>query len=126
MINIGSEFQLETIVTKEKTALNMKSGDVEVFATPSMIALMEETANNCLKEYISPEEISVGTMISTSHVKATPLDMKVRCVCKVTEVEGRMVTFDIKAYDEIGLIGEGSHQRCVLNREKFLNKVYNK
>ncbi len=126
MIEIGLEFQVETKVTKEKTALNVRSGDVEVFATPSMIALMEETANNCLKEHISPEEISVGTMISTSHIKATPLDMKVRCICKVTEVSGRMVTFDVKAFDEIGLIGEGTHQRCILNREKFLNKVYNK
>ncbi len=124
MIEKGIEFELETEVTEEKTALYMKSGDVLVFATPCMIALMENTANELLKKYIAEDEISVGTFIKTSHVKATPLKMKVKCICKVTDVDGRMVSFEVKAFDEKGLIGEGTHTRCILNKEKFLNKAY--
>lgn len=126
MIEKGIEFELSTEVTKEKTALVMQSGDVEVFATPCMVALMEHTANECLKKYIAEDEISVGTEINTTHVKATPVGMKVRSVAKVTDVDGRMVSFSIEAYDEKGLIGEATHKRCVLNKERFLNKAYGK
>lgn len=126
MLEVGIKFKKETIVNEKNTALTVKSGDLEVFATPMMIALMEETASGCLSEYLEENQSSVGINISTSHVSATPVGVKVYAESEITEIDGRKVSFIVKAFDEFGLIGEGTHDRFIIDKEKFMSKVNSK
>ena len=90
----------EIIVTKELTAMSMGSGDLDVYATPSMIALMEGTASESVKSELDEGQGSVGTSISVKHLAATPIGMRVRCESELVEVDGRRLVFNITAYDE--------------------------
>ena len=99
------------------------SGDVEVYATPMMIALMEEVSAKCLQQFLEEGMASVGMHIATSHIAATPKGMTVKAQAQITAVDGRKVSFAIKAYDEAGLIGEGTHERFIVNRQKFQEKT---
>ena len=122
----AKKYTVETVVNEENTALAVGSGDMEIFATPMMIALMENAAAACIAEQIGEENTSVGTMISVSHVSATPIGMKVKATAELVNVEGRRYEFKVMAEDERGLIGEGTHSRVSVNREKFYNKTYQK
>ena len=113
----------ELTVTKDKTAAAVGSGLLDVFATPQMIALMEATASESVAPYLDESSTSVGTLVNVSHVAATPVGMKVRCESELTEVDGRKLTFTVKAFDECGLIGEGTHERFVVFSEKFMAKT---
>lgn len=113
----------ELTVTKDKTAAAVGSGLLDVFATPQMIALMEATASESVAPYLDEGSTSVGTLVNVSHVAATPVGMKVRCESELTEVDGRKLTFTVKAFDECDLIGEGTHERFVVFSEKFMAKT---
>lgn len=113
----------ELTVTKDKTAAAVGSGLLDVFATPQMIALMEATASESVAPYLDEGSTSVGTLVNVSHVAATPVGMKVRCESELTEVDGRKLTFTVKAFDECGLIGAGTHERFVVFSEKFMAKT---
>ena len=113
----------ELTVTMDKTAAAVGSGLLDVFATPQMIALMEATASESVAPYLDAGCSSVGTLVNVSHVAATPVGMTVRCESELTEVEGRKLTFMVKAYDECGLIGEGTHERFIIFSEKFMAKT---
>ena len=91
-----------------------------------MIALMENAAAACIADELGEENTSVGTMISVSHVSATPMGMKVKATAELVGIEGRKYDFKVIAEDERGLIGEGTHSRVSVNREKFYNKTYQK
>lgn len=119
-------YTVETVVDEENTALAVGSGDMEVFATPMMIALMENAAAACIAADLGEENTSVGTMISVSHVSATPMGMKVKATAELVNVEGRKYDFKVTAEDERGLIGEGTHSRVSVNREKFYHKTCQK
>ncbi|MCR5396096.1 MAG: thioesterase family protein [Lachnospiraceae bacterium] len=122
----GSKKCVEEEVTKERTAKHVGSGSLEVYATPSMIALMEYTSTECIKEFLEEGQTSVGTALNVKHVSATPVGMKVRCESELIKVDGRALTFSVKVYDEKGLIGEGEHQRFIVDGEKFIKKTYGK
>ena len=113
----------ELTVTMDKTAAAVGSGLLDVFATPQMIALMEATASESVAPYLDEGSTSVGTLVNVSHVAATPVGMKVTCESELIEVEGRKLVFTVKAYDECGLIGEGSHERFIVFSEKFMAKT---
>ncbi len=125
-IKVSESYQKEIIVTKELLAITVGSGDVQVYATPMMICLMEDVASNCLKQFLDDGDTSVGTMISTTHISATPIGMKVNAKAVITKVDGKKVSFDIEAYDEKGLIGKGTHERFIVNKEKFEVKTKEK
>ena len=101
-------------------------GDVPVFATPMMMALMEGAAAQCLAQFLEEGKTSVGGNISSSHVSATPVGMEVRAVATITEVDGKKVKFAIEAYDEAGLIGKGEHLRIIVTRDRFVQGAYDK
>lgn len=122
-IKIGEVFEKEIQVEDCHLACNVGSGDVEVYATPMMIALMEEVSAKCLQQFLDEDMTSVGTCISSSHLVATPKGMKVKAESKIVAVNGRKIGFEIKAFDDAGLIGEGTHERFILNREKFHEKA---
>lgn len=126
MIEPGLKGRLETIVTDAETALNVGSGKVRVLATPMMIALIEKTASLSLEPLLEEGQGSVGTMINVSHCAATPVGMKVWTESEVTEVDRRRIVFSVKAYDERGLIGEGTHERFIIDTAKFQAKADSK
>ncbi len=122
-IEAGLKGRAETVVTDANTAAAVGSGLAPVFATPCMIALMENAAVQALQPCLGPEEGSVGTRLDVSHDAATPVGMKVWAEAEVTAVEGRKITFAVSAFDESGPIGGGTHQRFLIHTEKFLAKA---
>lgn len=125
-ITTGITGKAETAAAPERLASAMGSGALDVFATPAMIALMENAACNALASYLEKDETTVGTEMNVKHISATPADMKVSAEAVLTGVNGREFTFDVKAYDEAGLIGEGTHKRFLVTAERFMAKTNSK
>jgi fluoroacetyl-CoA thioesterase len=105
------------------TAVALGSGDVPVFGTPALVALMEQAAVRALTGVLEDGETTVGTWIEVAHLAATPVGMEVRAEAELTAVEGRQLTFAVRAYDSREQIGEGRHRRAIVGRERFLAKV---
>ena len=122
-IELGTRGRSETVVTEQNTAEAVGSGLVPVFATPYMIALMENAAASSLLPYLAEDEGSVGTRLDVSHDSATPIGMKVWAEAEVVAVEGKKITFSVSAFDEAGPIGRGTHERFLIKPEKFLIKA---
>ena len=122
----GMTFELEKTVTKNDTAEHFGSGGIAVLATPVMIGWMENAAMNAVKSSLPEGYDTVGTNVTVDHLAATPVGMDVRVVAEVTEVNGRMIEFSVKAYDEKDKIGSGTYQRAIIESERFLKKVYGK
>ena len=123
MIQIGTKGHLEQTVSDELCADHIGSGLVKVFATPMMIALIERTCNESVLPQLEPGQGTVGTRIDVTHISATPVGMKVWCDSEVVEVDRRRIVFSVRAYDECGLIGEGTHERFVIDTDKFQQKT---
>lgn len=115
-----------TDVEKEDTALEVGSGSLLVYATPCMVALMEGAACEAIAEGLDEGETSVGIELNIQHTAATPVGMEVRAEAEVIAVDGKIITFEIHAFDESGEIGKGTHKRAVINAQRFLDKTYAK
>ena len=126
MLTVGSKGYAETVVSTENTAKKMGSGTMDVFATPAMVALMEEAAWKCVAADLEPGMGTVGTSMQIKHVAATPLGMQVKAECELIEVDGRRLVFTVQAFDEAGVIGTGMHERFIVMEEKFLAKTESK
>lgn len=111
------------MVTSNDTAIKYDSGNVEVFATPGLISLIEKTCRNCVDLHLPVGYTTVGIQISASHIKATPVGMKVRCEAKLEKVDGKKLFFTARVWDEVGLISESSHERFIVNVDKFMDKA---
>lgn len=122
-LKIGTEKEIEILVTPKDTAKAYGSGLVEVFATPAMVALMEKTALELILPFIEEGMNTVGTEINVKHIKATPLGKRVQSYARLMEVDGLKLTFEVEAYDEDGLIGKGVHKRYIINEEEFLKSL---
>lgn len=123
MLEIGLTFESTTTVSASNTAATLGSGDMDVFATPAMVALMENAAMKAVAAALPEGSATVGTQMNTSHIKASPLGATITASAVLTEVEGRKLTFAVKAWDDKGTIGEGVHTRFVVDRERFLSKL---
>jgi Predicted thioesterase len=126
VISIGLLGRAETIVDEENTAIYMGSGNLEVFATPAMVALMEQAASESIAEHLADGESSVGTSLQIKHLSATPVAMKVWTESVLKEIDGKRLVFEVKAYDKKGLIGEGTHERFVISAERFMERTEQK
>ena len=113
----------EQVVENKDTAKAYGSGLVEVYATPAMIGLMENTAHISIGNLLPEGCISVGTLVNIEHLRATPLGEKVWCETVLENVNGRKLTFSVSAFDNKGIIGKGTHERFVVNTEKFMAKL---
>ena len=122
-MEVGLKFESTVVVSPSNTAATMGSGDMNVFATPAMVALMENAAMLAVAAHLPEGSATVGTQMNTSHIKASPLGATITASAELTEVEGRKLTFAVKAWDEKGTIGEGVHTRFVVDRERFLSKL---
>ena len=125
-ITVGMKGEAFTDVEREDTALEVGSGSLLVYATPCMVALMEGAACEAIAEALGENQTSVGTALNIEHISATPVGMEVRAEAEVTAVEGKVITFELHAFDEDGEIGKGTHKRVLVNSQKFLEKAYNK
>lgn len=125
-VAVGTKGYQEEVVVPEKTAEAVGSGLLPVYATPMMVALMELTASSSVQAQLEEGQGTVGSMLNVSHVSPTPIGMKVWAETEVTAVEGRKLTFAVKAYDERGLIGEGTHQRFIIDNARFMEKCEKK
>ena len=122
-IPVGAKGRVDGIVTDQLTAAAVGSGSVEVFATPYMVAAMENAACEAIRPYYGEGENSVGTKLEISHDAATPVGMKYWAEAEVVEVDRRQVVLKVTAYDETGVIGSGTHERFIIQMEKFLAKA---
>lgn len=125
-IPIGLTGQAEMMVTEDKTAQAIGSGTLPVFATPMMLSLIEQSAWQSVSPYLEEGQSTVGTLLQVSHDSATPVGMNVTAKTKVTQVNGRKITFSAEVYDDTGLIGKGIHERFIVSDEKFTAKAYSK
>lgn len=123
MIEKGIKGRLEQTVTPEMSAARVGSGLVDVFATPMMVSLIEQTCYESVLPHLEEGRGTVGTLVNVSHVSATPIGMRVWCESELTEVDRRRLVFRVKAYDECGLIGEGTHERFIIDTAKFMDKL---
>lgn len=126
MLQTGIKNRLSLQVTPENTAKAMGSGDLEVFATPAMIALIEETAWKSVAPALDPGQSTVGTNLQISHLSATPVGLSVWCETELVEMDGRRLVFQADVYDDQGKIGTGIHERFLVQRERFLQKTQSK
>ena len=125
-ITVGMKGEVSSFVEREDTAREVGSGDLLVYATPCMAALMEGAACEAIAEALSDSQTTVGTLLNIEHLSATPVGMDVRAEAVVTAVEGKVITFDVHAFDEAGEIGKGIHKRAIVNAQKFLERTYDK
>jgi predicted thioesterase len=125
-IQIGLSSIIETVTTPKDSVINYNSGDIDVFATPAMIALMECTAKNAVDLHLPMGFTTVGTRLDVKHMAATPIGMKVKFTAELIEIEGKRLIFKIEAYDEVEKIGEGLHERYIIEIDNFMNKINKK
>lgn len=123
MLEIGLRYESRTTVSTANSAKTLGSGDMDVFATPAMVALMENAAMLAVAAELPEDLATVGTQMNTSHIKASPLGAVITASAELTAVDGRKLTFAVKAWDEKGVIGEGEHTRFVVDRARFLSKL---
>ena len=119
----GLTGEKEIEVTREVSATHMGSGDVGVFATPAMVGLVERTALELVQAHLQPDQTTVGVEVHLAHLAATPVGMRVRARVELTRVEGRLLTFKAEVYDEKEKVGEGSHRRAIIEKERFMKRV---
>ena len=118
--------EIETTVGETETAAHLGSGLVPVYATPALVALMESAAVHALEGHLPPGQTTVGGRIDVRHLVATPVGMKVCARAELTELNGRKLTFNIQAWDEVEQIGEANHVRYIVDEDKFMAKVEEK
>lgn len=125
-IKVGMKGEVSTLVERGDTAAEVGSGTLLVYATPCMAALMEGAACEAIADVMDENQTTVGTELNIQHLSATPVGLEVRAEAEVIAVEGKVITFQLRAFDEAGEIGSGTHKRVLVNSQKFLEKAYTK
>ena len=120
-IRLGLKGKAEKIVDSTNTARTMGSGSLDVFATPALVAMMEEAAVNALG--LKDGQSSVGVSLEIKHTSATPVGLRVWAQAELIEVDRRRLVFKVEAFDETEIIGSGIHERFLIESEKFMAKV---
>ena len=123
MLKKGLTARSTTMVVRENTAEVMGSGNLPVFATPAMVALLENAAMLAVASELEEGNTTVGALMNVSHVKPSGMGAEIQATARLVAVEGRKLTFEVKAEDGEGVIGEGTHVRYVVNAGKFMAKV---
>jgi len=123
MVEVGLNHTSELTVTDAVTAVRMGSGDMPVLATPAMMALMENAAMLAVADELPEGSTTVGGHIASSHLRPSKIGDVVRAIAEVTKVDGRKIEFNVSAYSGDVLLGEGTHLRFVVDRERFMSKI---
>ena len=122
MLRVGIEGEGRLTVTENDTAAAVGSGSLRVFATPAMAALMEKTALDSVAPFLEEGATTVGTALDIRHTAATPVGLEVVCRSTLTAVDGRRLVFSLSVEDACGPIGEGTHERAIIDCERFMKK----
>ena len=125
-LEIGITGATEDVVTTENVASGMSSGGLPVYATPRMIGMMEYTAWSSVEPYMEEGKGTVGTHLDVSHVSASPLGAHIRIESELVEIDRRRLVFSVRAFDDAGLIGEGTHERFIIDNQKFMDRTQSK
>lgn len=123
MLRVGIKGSEHLLADENFSAKTLGSGLLSVFGTPAMIALMEKTAWRSVQGELEEGQGTVGISLEIKHLSATPLGMEVHCESELTEIDGKKLTFSVRAYDEAGFIGEGLHERFIVENERFQTKA---
>jgi fluoroacetyl-CoA thioesterase len=123
---VGLTGEVSITVTPEVTAQHMGSGSVQVFATPEMVRLMERSAVRALADYLGPGQQSVGVVVNVKHLAASPVGATVTAHARLVAVDGRRLTFEVSAHDGIDTVGEGVHERAIIDLPRFEDRVARK
>ena len=126
MIKIGIIGEVKDIVNENNIAKTLRSGELRVYATPAMVALMEEAAYKSIQSELEDGKGTVGTVMNIKHIDSTPIGMEVTAKSELIEVDRRRLVFKVEAFDERDKIGEGIHERFIIDNESFQNKTDNK
>lgn len=122
-VKVGLLGKAELLVKEKDTAAAHGSGGLAVFATPALVALMEKAAWSSVETVLSANLSTVGVRLEISHLAATPVGLAVTASSELVNVDGKKLEFRVQAHDSTGLIGEGLHQRVIIEKEKFMAKV---
>ena len=122
-MKVGLKHKQEYQVQYDHSALMMGSGDLEVLSTPSLVSYMENCAKNLVSSYLDEEDTTVGISLNMSHVKASKINSTIICEAELTAVEGRVLTFKVVAKEDDAIVSELTHQRVIVNKERFMKKV---
>lgn len=126
MLKVGLKGKEQAIVSLSKSAKEMGSGSLEVFATPALVALMEAASVNCIHGLLESGMTSVGVSMNVKHTSPTALGMTVCAESELTTIDGRLLVFKITAYDNAGVIGTAVHERMIVDGKKLLEKAISK
>ncbi len=118
--------ELDMVVGEEHTAARYGSGLAPVFSTPHLVALLEGSAKSAVEPYLEPGQSTVGTLVNIKHLAATPIGMTVRARAELLQIDGRRLRFRVEAWDEREKIGEGEHERFIINMDRFMARVTEK
>lgn len=125
-LKIGMKAKMEITVQESETAASYGSGGVSVYATPAMIGLLENTSLNAVDPFLPEGYATVGTHLDVRHLAATPVGMKVTATAELIEIDRKKLVFRVEAFDEKDKIGEGTHSRFIIEKEKFLKMTQEK
>lgn len=123
---VGIQGKTTITVDSKVSAMAAASGEMDVFGTPYVVALMEQTADESVRPYLEEGCATVGTVVNIKHIAATPMGMEAYAISELLEIDGRRLVFKVEAYDEVGLIAEGMHERFIIYKEKFMAKTNSK
>lgn len=125
-IYVGMKMSLMDKVTMENTAKTLGSGSLLVYGTPAMLLLVEKTAVALLEGHLDEGMTTVGTNLNVDHIAASPLDCEISCDVELTEIDRKKLTFAVEVRDAAGIIGKGTHERFIVNSQKFQEKANHK
>lgn len=122
-LKVGIEGRKDIVVSKDVSAKSAASGEMDVFGTPFVIALMEQAADQSVRPYLGAGLATVGTAVNISHTAATPMGMAAYAVSNLIEIDNRRLVFNVAVFDEAGKVAEGTHERFIIDKEKFMAKT---
>lgn len=119
----GISREIEFKVSEKESARHVGSGSLDVFSTPSLVALMEKSAMEAVAGYLDDGMTTVGSRVNISHIKPSPIGAVIKCAASLKEISGRKLIFIVEASDDKGLIGSGTHERYIIDQQSFMSKI---
>lgn len=125
-MQIGMKYRMRKTVTDDVTAASFGEGLMPVLATPYLVAFIEDTASHCLEGELPDTQITLGTAVNIRHLAATPVGMAATCEVELVEIDRRRLTFAVRVWDDVDVVADGTHERFIVDKRRFIDKTYAK
>ena len=125
-LSVGIQGEAKLTVDESNTAIALGSGTVSVLATPALVALLENAAQNSVAPFLEAGSTTVGTMVNIKHLAATPVGLNVTATSRLTELDGRRLLFELEARDDVEVVATGVHERFIIKVDSFMKRAANK